>query len=1143
MIVCAALSTGAQDVGGYYPVSPAAGSLAKGAGVPVNLSGGQIRYQIPIAEIETAEFTLPVGLGYAYSGLRLEEPESEFGLGWTLSLSGGAIVREIRGLPDEHRRGYWGSDSRRAAVANFNAPGDMPLEVVRDFSSGLYDAAPDRFMINLPGKSFSFFITNVDCPNCLPENQNITVSDLPGTDKVKFNWNSVEVVDGRGIRYLFSEKEWTDFNALHVSNSEQMQRYVSAWYLSEIILNNGQKIRFSYTPLRIASISFSEVYNRTLNRSGELIKINCTSLGGLYNTGQEELMNLCDLDYDRKSYYTHIDAVLLSAVEWADGKIEIKRTPPNDSTELDPGEFKVWPVNRLEVTDPQGAPIRFVDFEYENQARRLLRRVTIDSTEHYRFEYWPVSIRRPVRSWYGGLVDPGQNPFAQDYWGFANGLQNTTAIPELGGKRNPVFEVTRQGALKKIIYPTGGSSEILYEANRVKVTALEYEEQQPYSANKETRLAFVARDGDFKSFSERIVFSKTTYAKIYHRGQLQGPSSMLSVSFGPADSCVGKNPQTYYTYAAQQRQEFPELTPKFHPLFGLILTGDAVTENCGDQIVCESQNTEDWIRIEPGDYLLEGFLFGVEETSFNLDIIFCEPDAGVIQSGYAELEAPGIRVASVADLPFDPGVNGKKKFYRYKLKDGTGSGMLQSRVDVTYDYQVYDAVNCRDQQAATIGGSSATPLYFEWNYPARAHHFKTLNPLVDNNGSPVYYSRVEILDDEKGFYGSEVAEFFDAAVLDSGYPHIPVTKSPLVGLKRRTGIFNGDGMLLNEERNYPIILAGKGLPAGNPSGIVFGKKYEYRYTPLLPESQLKNLLLNGFAYRKYNIDIPVAAINPRTEEWLSVSKPFLQKYFTFDEFQRLKSDSVYSVDGVSTVHRYYYPSATISAHRDLIEKNRIDEPYLIIRQINGTVIDSVQTTFGSAAGINAMAPVYRYRSNGKDKILIQKILRYHHSGKPAEWISEAGIRSFAKWNYSGTRMVARGSQASAEEVLQFVATVEGQSDFTRMLDGLKPGKSFTIRCELFQEGSWIRKDMMAVAGMDGTLPINLKGKIRNIRIHPAEALVEYFTYTNSGLLSTQSDELGKTVYYEYDRAERLSAVRDEHGDLRSVLRYKLRSAY
>ena len=52
-----------------------------------------------------------------------------------------------------------------------------------------------------------------------------------------------------------------------------------------------------------------------------------------------------------------------------------------------------------------------------------------------------------------------------DCWNYYNGATNTTLLPQFGANRNPDLASTRTGAMKKIIYPTGGTTEFEYELN------------------------------------------------------------------------------------------------------------------------------------------------------------------------------------------------------------------------------------------------------------------------------------------------------------------------------------------------------------------------------------------------------------------------------------------------------------------------------------------------------------------------------------------------------------------------------------------------------------------------------------------------------------------------------------------------------
>ncbi len=78
---------------------------------------------------------------------------------------------------------------------------------------------------------------------------------------------------------------------------------------------------------------------------------------------------------------------------------------------------------------------------------------------------------------------PVRLSYAKDHWGYFNGASNSTSIPDViptarktyfptlsWANRNPNYNYSKIGMLKKITYPTGGYTQINYEANKVNET-------------------------------------------------------------------------------------------------------------------------------------------------------------------------------------------------------------------------------------------------------------------------------------------------------------------------------------------------------------------------------------------------------------------------------------------------------------------------------------------------------------------------------------------------------------------------------------------------------------------------------------------------------------------------------------------------
>src|SRR5450432_4906554 len=81
------------------PPSPDAAGLGKYGAIPVDKSTGIPQISIPLYEIKTPRFTLPISLSYHASGIKVDEIASWVGCGWVLN-AGGAITRSIVGFPD-----------------------------------------------------------------------------------------------------------------------------------------------------------------------------------------------------------------------------------------------------------------------------------------------------------------------------------------------------------------------------------------------------------------------------------------------------------------------------------------------------------------------------------------------------------------------------------------------------------------------------------------------------------------------------------------------------------------------------------------------------------------------------------------------------------------------------------------------------------------------------------------------------------------------------------------------------------------------------------------------------------------------------------------------------------------------------------
>lgn len=225
----------AQDI---QPGEQAKGYL-EGKNVSVDYSTGIFSYAVPLFELKSGNYTLPISLNYSGSGVKYDGKPGMIGHNWSLQC-GGIVTRTIRGgIADE---------IYRVGIANPFSE-DLALEEdVKRVNTHERDGESDVFTAVFNGQSVKFIITNKGY------NQ-FVVQPLEKTG-VKIDYKFVggqftewSVTDGNGIHYVYDVPEWTKNYSRQEgisSNNIIDKSYISSWYLSRIDIPNVDTIRFTY---------------------------------------------------------------------------------------------------------------------------------------------------------------------------------------------------------------------------------------------------------------------------------------------------------------------------------------------------------------------------------------------------------------------------------------------------------------------------------------------------------------------------------------------------------------------------------------------------------------------------------------------------------------------------------------------------------------------------------------------------------------------------------------------------------------------------------------------------------------------------------------------------------------------------------
>lgn len=465
MAASAIAQTGQEAYYNSVTIPPAPGPDAVSSFVrnPVNYNTGTVDISVPIYNLKGKRISIPIGIRYNSSGVKVDDKSGFVGLGWSL-MAGGVISRSVRGLPDEtpsHGFMYAGKDVPSSSTlykqGTITAQAPQTYEYVGHISNGQYDYEPDAFSISSPSVSAEFVFDNSGSIQTSPA-QDLQIepiygstNDFPtaiGGNRSENVINGWRVIDQNGLIYIFGgDLAYLDFTQYRGEGPDDMP-FISSWHLKEIIDPFSSEVAtFSY-----ASLGTDYRYINVPSQS-----IDYKLVGANYNSANGVQIQTTTVDV--------IDMKFLSAIELNDIRVEFV----NGSSS---GQYPVYSVIKVLGQDVTKFKREFgLTYELKGdgspQTKRILLKKLIESLENnekkeYRF-YYNEQISMPP---YGST--------AQDYWGYYNGkTNNQNHIPNenfgngnLGfANKAPSEEHAKALILTKIEYPTGGSSQYDYEIN------------------------------------------------------------------------------------------------------------------------------------------------------------------------------------------------------------------------------------------------------------------------------------------------------------------------------------------------------------------------------------------------------------------------------------------------------------------------------------------------------------------------------------------------------------------------------------------------------------------------------------------------------------------------------------------------------
>lgn len=485
------------------PPSPETASLGKHLNSPVNYFSGLPQVDIPLYQIANQDIAIPVLLSYHAGGIRVEEITSRIGLGWNLQV-GGAVTRYMRGLPDDLAQGFLNTphtvDEFRSASAT------LKFSLMSSALNGEIDYEPDVFNVSYPGYSGKFVINRSGEVMTIPNSDHKVVYSTGDGGISRFT-----ITDENGYVYIFGSyngsaaRDYTRCTATHIDTSDGVPvpnnpiRFYSSWHLMAILSpKSNSVVSYSYKTRNIS----------TLQRSGQrkaFSFVNCSGSGGIATT---YIIN-------------ETEEAVLDQIDYELGTIEFDYEP---SERLDlPGDKA---LERITITNITGDVLKTLDFEHDYfqspDAPTTRSPVATFNKEHLTHRLYLKGIKewnnigsksKNFNFEYNDRVFmPNRFSFAQDMWGFFNGHnENTQLIPTHykepssdgtietipGADRTVNSSKTLSLALRKITYPSGGSTEYIYENHEVKRTNADADDPV-FEIKRDNLINYSYNEGDVK---------------------------------------------------------------------------------------------------------------------------------------------------------------------------------------------------------------------------------------------------------------------------------------------------------------------------------------------------------------------------------------------------------------------------------------------------------------------------------------------------------------------------------------------------------------------------------------------------------------------------------------------------------------------
>ncbi|MFB6456872.1 hypothetical protein ACE38W_16495 [Chitinophaga sp. Hz27] len=1172
--------------------SPEATAINRFGNWPIGNFTGTPEVSIPLFEIKSGNLKLPVTLAYHSKGVKVTDVASNVGMSWSL-IAGGSVNRTRMGgvadeLPD---RGFW--DSWPVTTYYYY--------ILEKMAHGGYDSQPDIFSYSIPSGNGKFLFDSNKVMHAIPYEKikidyNVTYAGMNNPffmggaiypivkftitkmDGTVYEFEDLELAYSEALQYIdrAADPQIPDAAGLNPSDA-----YPNTWHLTRIISHDKKDtISFEYED---RDVSY-KVHSKS--------EVFVTGKANPYLSGYISTVHIRQ----------HIRNKCLKKILFSSGRVEFyERTARKDelganrldsvvlynsnNERLNAYNFYYSYLNGTQMMPdnaiPAGTPAEELRL-FLDSVQQVSNNATIPP---YKFTY-EHSLPFPSR-----LLGAG------DYWGYNNGKQwynirdsikdadyrydliNPRLISSI---KQPSYNYGIQGALSKIIYPTGGNTTFLFEPH----------EKAGRIVDEPIRTC----DGNLGLTLSNLSFANNeTVAKLTIHPQRDNANMISNVTCTMWSNYAQFPANKYFVEirdSATNQLFYSFSYDPTAPATGCYSYTNAPTPKCTKQI-----------SFLPGTYYVKTRNDNYKYPSNDPDLAFASLDIGEVNCGFIPTPRTdsviigGFRLKQVIDE--DP-LTGRKQTRKYAYNNA----------DVAFRYGDFLLENLHSYDAGMtdvpVRILSSSGVYsmddVNRNYVGYANVRETAVDL--NTGATTGYTDYQ--------YTTNVDDLTTGPSYTSP-PYPPIRSFDWLRgkleLKKVYKLDNSTPTLVMEERHFFSNLKSKAKIEGEAF-------YQYRYAhgvgPLNPDSAL--LLFQGdikhvrFTYDEANVTEDKVILKEYTADGSAVVK---EMRMTYDDDTYLETETQsFDSDGtrLRTVTKYPGNYKGITATDNISEGVKtLQNKFMLAKPVEQVVFqllpgqqERVMTASFNSYYPGTGYPFEKYKTENEGPLSVFDInavvngkVNYDTAYKKQVIYDSYDIKGRINqthlanmeshsyiWGYNNEYPIADITNASIDEVAYTSFEDDGTGNWSfigaPVTDVSAPtgskcfqltgsngiSKTGLVASQKYIISYWTKNAQPlpvtgTVAGYPikgrtvggwtyyehlvtsvNTVQITGQGLIDELREYPENAYMSTFTfYPNIGMQASV-DSRSMISYYEYDQLGRLKVVRDMEGNIIRIVNYK-----